>query len=84
MCIRGVLLYVASKSGKKLNLETPTVQRTLNPNGTIMEVVMVDVSRSGITDEEIDRFVARLPLQRADGLDVATFRRCAPPSAPPF
>ena len=56
---------VVSLMDHPLSLETSTCTRTLNTaNGYLTEVVRLDGIRGGITDDELDRFVEKFPVER--------------------
>ncbi len=45
------------------NLANSTCKRMLCSNGTLMEMISLDGDRQGISDEQIDRFVASFPIE---------------------
>jgi hypothetical protein len=53
---------VVMHGGGPANLANSTCTRRLS-NGVLMEVVQLDGSREGVTDEELDRFVQSFPIQ---------------------
>jgi len=55
---------VKSACWKKLNLETSTCKRTLNRNGVLMQIVDLDGSREGFSNEELYKFIAQFPIER--------------------
>lgn len=48
---------------KPLNLATSTCQRRLSPDGLLTEIVRLDGSRDGLTDEELEKFIERFPVE---------------------
>jgi hypothetical protein len=60
-----ILRLVVSSIGESLNLSTSRCTRTRNSNNSITEFVELDGSREELTDEELQRFVARFPIQNA-------------------
>jgi hypothetical protein len=44
------------------NLATSTCTRTLMPNGHLSELVTLDGGRDGLSDADLDRFVAGFPI----------------------
>jgi len=54
---------VASTSGVPLNLANSTCKRTLVANGLFTEIVDLDGSDQGLTDEDLEEFVARFPVE---------------------
>ena len=59
------LQIVASRLDRELNLETSTCRRTLSESGFLSEVVRLDGSSSGLTDEEIQKFIDSFPIETA-------------------
>lgn len=57
------LLVVVSALGRPLNLAGSTCRRTLGLDGSILDHVHLDGSRDGLTDEELDRFIERFPIE---------------------
>ena len=47
-----------------LNLEASTCTRTLCPNGVVTEVVTLEGRRQDLTDEELEAFIAKFPIER--------------------
>jgi hypothetical protein len=48
---------------RKLRLETSTCRRTLSANGVLTEIVRLDGTRGGMTDEEMEKFVESFPVE---------------------
>jgi len=46
-----------------LNLATSTCRRTLNPGGGITEIVELDGGEDGLSEEELERFIASFPIE---------------------
>jgi hypothetical protein len=44
-------------------LETSKCTRMLGRNGQLIEVVELDGSREGLTDEDLDRFITSFPVE---------------------
>jgi hypothetical protein len=57
------LTVVVSKVWKPLNLATSTCKRTLYPSGTLINMVDLDGSRDGLSDEDLYRFIAKFPIE---------------------
>jgi len=49
---------------RRLSLETSTCRRTLTASGYLCEIVRLDGVREGLTDDELDKFVNRFPVER--------------------
>jgi hypothetical protein len=56
---------VIGKSWRRLNLETSTCTRMLYPNGHLMEHVVLDGSCKSLSNEDLEQFVAKFPIQNA-------------------
>ena len=56
------LRAVVSCVARPLNLANSSCIRRLGRNGSITEVVLLDGSRSDITDEQLDRFIETFPV----------------------
>jgi hypothetical protein len=56
---------VISGVGSPLNLEKSTCRWTLATNGLLTELVHLDGRRGDLTDEELDRWIASFPMERA-------------------
>jgi hypothetical protein len=57
---------IVCRYGDKTSLENATCQRTLSPDGTVMELVELYGSNEGPdsgTAEELDRWVAGFPIE---------------------
>ena len=54
---------VASTSGRPLNLASSTCKRTLGTNGLLTEIVDLDGSDQGVTDEDLEEFIAGFPVE---------------------
>ena len=61
---RGRLRIVVCKMDRELNLETSRCRRMLTASGSLTEVVRLDGIRGGLTDEELEKFVQRFPVER--------------------
>ena len=48
----------------RANLATSTCKRTLTASGALTEVVRLNGRREGLTDAELDAFVATFPVER--------------------
>ena len=57
------LRLVVARMDRPLNLATSRCTRTLSPDGFLMEVVRLDGIRTGLGEEELERFVASFPVQ---------------------
>jgi hypothetical protein len=55
---------VVSRMDRPLNLETSRCARTLSADGTLTELVRLDGIRGDLSNEELERFVARFPVQK--------------------
>jgi|HubBroStandDraft_4_1064222.scaffolds.fasta_scaffold953754_2 hypothetical protein len=71
---RDYVCIVLRRLDRVPGLEGATPRRTLWPNGTVCENVVLRASTDGhkLTDDELDRWVAGLPIEEEDGL------RCRP------
>ena len=45
------------------DLATATCRRTLCPDGTLLELVTLNSSTNGLSDEELERFVTSFPIE---------------------
>jgi len=61
---RGRLRVVVSRMDRALSLETSSCRRTLTASGSLTEVVRLDGIRGALTDEELEKFVQRFPVER--------------------
>jgi hypothetical protein len=59
-----VFRMVFSRMDKPLNWETSMCTRTRQPNGSVLEFVKLDGRDHDVTDDELDQFVSRFPVQR--------------------
>jgi hypothetical protein len=59
------------------NLSTSSCTRTLWPDGALTEVVHLDGGRDGLSDEDLETFIASFPVQR--GVQVPQRGRLAHP-----
>jgi hypothetical protein len=59
------LLVVVSGVGRPLNLAGSTCRRRLAPDGSLIDHVYLDGNRNGLTDEEMERFIERFPIEAA-------------------
>ena len=57
------LRVVVCNLGKTLSLETSTCRRTLSADGVLTEIVTLDGTRGGMTDEEMETFVETFPIE---------------------
>jgi hypothetical protein len=58
-------MLVSHAAGGNANLEIATCRRYFWSDGTLMEYINLNgCSKSGITNEELDRFVERFPITR--------------------
>ena len=44
-------------------METSTCRRALSANGFLTEIVKLDGTRGGLTDEEMEKFVENSPVE---------------------
>jgi len=63
-CPRDRFRIVVSRMDRTLNLESSSCTRMLTSDGYLMETIRLDGIRGGLTDEELDRFVERFPIQQ--------------------
>jgi hypothetical protein len=67
--LRVVVQYVgggpATLETEPAILETATCHRRIDRNGLLMEVVYLDGSSAGLTDEDLDHFVGNFPVEGA-------------------
>ena len=56
---------VVSHAGKPLDLTKATCTRTLMPDGQLMEIVNLNGSSDGLSEEELERFVQGFPIERS-------------------
>jgi hypothetical protein len=59
-----VFRLVFSRMDKPLNWDTSKCTRTRQANGSVFEFVKLDGDDPDVTDDELDRFVERFPVQR--------------------
>ena len=59
----GVHETVVSQCGKELNLETSKCKRTLSRNGLLTQIVELDGSRDGFTNEQLEAWIERFPIE---------------------
>jgi len=57
------LRCIVSCIGRPLNLETSSCTRWLNSNGSITECIRLDGWDTNIPEEELERLIARFPVQ---------------------
>jgi len=55
---------VISTGVSPLNLAESNCTRTLCPNGVVTEVVKLEGRREDLTDEELEAFIAKFPIER--------------------
>ncbi len=58
---------VVGRIGPEEGLQNATCKRTLCANGLLMEVVRLNGSSDGLTDEDLDRFVESFPIEPVGG-----------------
>ncbi len=58
---------VVSAIGPEEGLQNATCQRTLCANGSLVEVVRLNGSADGLTDEDLDRFVESFSIEPVGG-----------------
>ena len=61
---RGRLRIVVCRMDRALRLETSRCRRTLTASGSLTEVVRLDGTRGSLSDEELEKFVQRFPVER--------------------
>ena len=62
------LRIIVTRAGSgAANLATSTCTRRLNNTGGLIEIVDLDGDDSGISEEELETFVARFPISTPDG-----------------
>jgi len=66
---RKPLRIVVSLAGKPLDLTKATCTRTICPNGQLMELVKLNGSDYGLSDEALERFIQSFPI-RVSGRNV--------------
>ena len=54
---------VVSAIARPLNLANSTCRRTLAPNGLMTDFVTLDGSQKGLTDEDLEKFIAGFPVE---------------------
>jgi hypothetical protein len=54
---------VVSRMDRKLNLETSSCTRMLSEDGVLTEVVRLDGISASFSEDELERFLARFPVQ---------------------
>ncbi len=54
--------WVVTVLGRPATLANTTCTRRLS-NGTLMEVVMLDGTREGLADEDLERFIQSCPIE---------------------
>jgi hypothetical protein len=57
------LRVVVCTLGRTLSLEPSTCRRTPSANGFLTEIVRLDGSHAGLTDEEMEKFVESFPVE---------------------
>ena len=57
------LRFVVSSIARPLDLSKATCTRTLWPNGQLMEFVELKGNRSGLSDEDLERFIQSFPIE---------------------
>ena len=61
---RGRLPIVVCRMDRPLSLETSRCRRMLNADGSLTEVVRLDGIRGALSDEDLEKFVQRFPVER--------------------
>jgi hypothetical protein len=61
---RDRLRIVVARMDRALSLETSRCKRSLTASGSLMEVVKLDGVRGGLSDEDLEKFVQRFPIER--------------------
>ena len=61
---RGRLRIVVCRMDRSLSLETSRCQRMLNADGSLTEVLRLDGIRGALSDEDLEKFVQRFPVER--------------------
>jgi hypothetical protein len=51
--------------GRPLNLANATCRRTLASNGLLTDFVQLNGSSDGLTDEDLEKFIAGFPVEAA-------------------
>ena len=61
---RGRLRIVVCRVDRALSLETSRCRRMLNADGSLTEVVRLDGIRGALSDEDLEKFIQRFPVER--------------------
>ena len=56
------LRIIVTRAGSGANLATSTCTRRLNNTGGLIEIVDLDGDDSGISEEELEQFIASFPI----------------------
>jgi len=56
---------VISRIDRPSNLANSTCRRTLAPNGLLTDFVQLDGSSDGLTNEDLEKFIAGFPIEAA-------------------
>jgi len=60
---RSVIRVILSAIAPRLNLQTSTCTRRLSSNGDLTELVQLDGSRDELSNEELNEFIERFPIE---------------------
>jgi hypothetical protein len=58
----GRVRLVVARMDRQASLERSTCTRRLSESGFLTEVVRLDGTRAGVTDDELERFVSSFPV----------------------
>jgi hypothetical protein len=56
---------VVSHAGEPLDLAKATCTRTIMPNGQLMEIVNLNGTDCGLSDEDLERFIQSCPIEES-------------------
>jgi hypothetical protein len=73
---RETLRVLVQYVGEPAPLETATCHRRIDRNGLLMEVVYVDGSSAGLTDENLDHFLENFPVEAPGPVCTGGRRTC--------
>jgi len=54
---------VVSHAGERLDLAKATCTRTIMPDGRLMELVQLNGSREGLSEEDLESFIQSHPIE---------------------
>ena len=54
---------VVSHAGERFDLAKATCARTIMPDGRLMELVQLNGSREGLSEEDLERFIQSHPVE---------------------